>query len=412
MKILQINNVYDFGSTGKITRDIHHGLMERGFDSCVYYGRRYKTKDKNVHKVCSELYGKAQNGLSRFTGIKYGGCYFSTNSIIKAIRKEKPDIVHLQCLNGYFVNVYRLLTFLKENRIPTVLTVHAEFMYTGGCSHALECDEWRNPAGCGSIKCPRYQKGIKSFAGDKSAKMWKLMADCFDGFDKLKVISVSPWLLERARQSTILKNKDHSVILNGIDTSVFKKRPQSETDSLRHELGISYTKKIAIHVTPLFNDNPNNIKGGLWLIKTALELPETVFLIVGSYDKNVKVPENVILLGQINNRAKLAGLYSLADVTVLTSKRETFSMICAESLCCGTPVVGFKAGAPEVISIPEFSAFCEFGDTKKLAELIAGRIYGGKDATAISYKAVKTYSTERMIDEYINVYLTLAEENR
>ena len=37
-------------------------------------------------------------------------------------------------------------------------------------------------------------------------------------------------------------------------------------------------------------------------------------------------------------------------------------MVTAESLCCGTPVVGFKAGAPEQIAIKEFSEFVEYGD--------------------------------------------------
>ena len=31
MKILQVNCVYGHGSTGKITRDIHHALLARGF---------------------------------------------------------------------------------------------------------------------------------------------------------------------------------------------------------------------------------------------------------------------------------------------------------------------------------------------------------------------------------------------
>ena len=41
---------------------------------------------------------------------------------------------------------------------------------------------------------------------------------------------------------------------------------------------------------------------------------------------------------------RLAEYYSLVDVTVITSFHETFSMVVAESLSCGTPIVGFKAG--------------------------------------------------------------------
>jgi len=58
----------------------------------------------------------------------------------------------------------------------------------------------------------------------------------------------------------------------------------------------------------------------------------------------------------------LARYYSMADVTVLTSKKETYSMVTVESLCCGTPVIGFKAGGPEQIAILEYCRFCEHGD--------------------------------------------------
>ena len=58
---------------------------------------------------------------------------------------------------------------------------------------------------------------------------------------------------------------------------------------------------------------------------------------------------------QVEDQSELAAFYSLADVTLLTSEKETFSMVCAESLCCGTPVVGFQAGAPEGISLPAVS---------------------------------------------------------
>ena len=44
-------------------------------------------------------------------------------------------------------------------------------------------------------------------------------------------------------------------------------------------------------------------------------------------------------------------LYSAVDLTLITSQRETFSMPVAESLCCGTPVVGFDTGGiPQQLS--------------------------------------------------------------
>ena len=408
MKIVQINNVYDFGSTGRITRDIHHGLLEKGYESAVYYGRRLKTDDSGVHKICSELYGKAQNGLYRITGIKYGGCFFSTNRLIKALEAEKPDIVHLHCLNGHFINVYRLLAYLKNRGVPTVLTLHAEFMYTGGCSHALDCCGWRDDAGCKSVKCPLYGKELKSLTGDKSSVMWEKMRDAFDGFDKIAVVSVSPWLTDRAKTSAILKDKRHLVIYNGLDTDVFHEYPKESLLKLRRELGFNAEEKIVFHATPHFDSNPANIKGGYYLLALAEKMKSYRFLVAGKYDSSLNVPDNVMLLGDVPDKTKMAMLYSMSDVIVLTSKRETFSMVCAESLCCGTPVVGFMSGAPEMISISRYSDFCEYGDTDRLAALVQNRAEREKDPN-ISLEAAEIYNKERMVEKYISTYCSLMQ---
>ena len=45
-------------------------------------------------------------------------------------------------------------------------------------------------------------------------------------------------------------------------------------------------------------------------------------------------------------------------------------MICAESLCCGTPVIGFRAGAPERIALKEYSDFVQYGDLNSLKEKV------------------------------------------
>ena len=143
MKIMQINVVYKKGSTGKIVDDLHNELIHNNFESVVYYGRGAVSQNINVHKVAPEGIMKLQSLRSRITGYAYSGCYFSTRLLIKAILKERPDVVHLHCLNGYFVNIYKLLEFLKRMEINTILTLHAEFMYTAGCGYALDCEKWK-----------------------------------------------------------------------------------------------------------------------------------------------------------------------------------------------------------------------------------------------------------------------------
>ena len=127
-------------------------------------------------------------------------------------------------------------------------------------------------------------------------------------------------------------------------------------------------------------------------------------IVAGPYPEDIQVAENVILLGKVSDQAELAKYYSLADVTLLASKKETFSMVTAESLACGTPVVGFQAGGPEQIAIPEYSSFVNYGDMDaliKTVEMFLGREFEG---ITISNAAREKYSKEKMTESYLKIY--------
>jgi UDP-N-acetylglucosamine 4,6-dehydratase len=212
-----------------------------------------------------------------------------------------------------------------------------------------------------------------------------------------RVPSVSPWLMKRAKQSPILSDKNHYVILNGIDTeNVFHPR----TSKLRKELGLE-NKKVVVHVTASFT---REIKGGKYVIELAKAMPEVVFIVIGNTDKGLSLPNNIIDIGRTENQTELAEYYSIADAFLLTSQKETFCMPVAESLCCGTPVVGFKAGAPEEIAIPEFSAFVDFGDTVGLQAGLEKVLKKTANHEDISEKAIAKYSKHIMAEGYLSVY--------
>ena len=404
MKILQVNCVYGNGSTGKIVRDIHHGLLNSGFESVVCYGRGIKSEEAHTVKTCSELTGKLNNLWSRVTGLMYGGCYLPTRRLLRIIEAEKPDLVHLHCINGYFVNIYRLVQWLKERQIKTVLTLHAEFMHTANCGHALDCEKWRT--GCGN--CPRLRQETRSWVLDNTALSHQKMKAAFDGFNQnLHVVSVSPWLVERAQQSPILAGKQHSVIFNGIDTSVFS---ACDTADLREKYGLQ-DEKIIFHATADFTDDPQNIKGGYYLLRLAERMAKdnVKIFVAGQHPKDLQVPDNVILLGKIMDQKLLAKYYAMADLTVLTSRKETFSMVTAESLCCGTAVAGFEAGAPEKIALGEYSMFSSWSDVDALEKNVRLMLERSADRKQIAKKAAEKYSKQTMSANYMKLYRAMHE---
>jgi glycosyltransferase involved in cell wall biosynthesis len=406
MKIMQINVTYKSGSTGKIVYDLHNSLINNQIDSVVCYGRGRNISERQIYKAGPEWLMKLQSLQSRITGYIYGGCFISTKKVIRVIQKEKPDVVHLHCLNGYFVNIYRLLSFLKVNKIKTLLTLHAEFMYTAGCSHSYECEQWKTGCCEGSHQCPQFNKlRPKAWFFNKCQQEWNLMKDTFYGFDNLIICPVSDWLKDKAIESSFMKDKKIKTVTNGLDKEVFK---PTSFDQIKQKYSL-HDEKIILHVTP---DFLSEIKGGKYVLDIANRFvkDDVKVIIVGFNGDEKELPQNVIAVSHIKDSRELAAYYSIANLTLLTSKNETFSMVCAESLACGTPVVGFEAGAPETVAIKRYSEFVKQGNTDELEFAI--RMWLNKKqeySDEISNEARKLYSKDKMYEEYFSLYLSLLE---
>lgn len=394
MRVLQINNVYGRLSTGKIVADLHHAYLHAGIESYVYYGRGPVVRETNVKKFGWEFYAKVNKIWARITGLLYGGCILSTLSLLREIRCISPDVVHLHCINDNSVNIYRLLSYLKIKKIPTVLTLHAEFLHTGSCGYAYACDQWK----IGCQHCGQYKSMHMLF--DNTHHAWAKMKAAFAGFDekKIHITSVSPWLEDRAACSAILKGYKHSTVLNAVETDTFYPR---DGLALKEELGIKQETKVALFVT---SDLDSPSKGGEYLIELAKRMPDLVFVVLGTPGKKEDLPNNILRPGRIYDQNLMAQYYSMADVTLILSKAETFSMPTAESLCCGTPVAGFKAGGPESIALSEYCAFVNNGDIDAVENVLHNNTLFQIDRKKLAECANQKYRKSNMADAYIENY--------
>lgn len=406
MKVLQVNILYNQGSTGKIVADIHSFLCDNDIRSIVCYGTGAKVQDTNIYKISYHHELSFYRIWAHIMGLQYASGYLSTLRLIKMIKKEKPDIVHLHCINGFFINIYKLIAFLKKTGIGTVLTLHAEFMYTGSCGYSFDCNKWK--IGCGD--CPQPWDATYSYFIDRTKTAWKKMWKAFQGFDNIIIACVSPWVQERAKQAPILAGKEIITIENGVDTvNIFHPVPFNE---LKDTLGIK-NEKIILHVTAKFSTSEENIKGGRFIYQLADYLKEenVKIVIVGCDSKNVKMGNNIINIGKVMDQKRLAQYYSMADLTVITSKKETFSMPCVESLVCGTPVVGFKAGGPETICLIEHSEFVEYGDINALVNCVKKWLHFKTQQKSDICFIKEHYSKEIMGKKYQQAYEVLIRKS-
>ncbi len=394
MRVLQVNCFFDRGSTGKIMADIHRDATAQGHEMIACYGRYYAPHSQNTHKISSDWEAKAHAVFSRIWGVEFGFSPIATARLIARIRRTKPDAVHLHCLNGHFVNVYRLVRFLKKHHIPTVLTLHAEIMHTAGCEHAVDCEKWRTEC----RDCPKIHGLLTHWWRDDARHCYRKMKAAFADFPELTVVGVSPWLTDRAAASPIFAGARVATVENGLDTAVFL---PTDPTALRERLGIAASEQVVLHVTPHFF---HPLKGGEAVLELARRLPQHRFVVVGFDADPAVLPPNVIPVAHTTDRQEMAAFYTMADATLLTSVRETFSMVTAESLCCGTPVAGFKAGAPETIALPDFSTFVAQGDVDALEAALEAVLNTAYDTDRMVREAHARYATAEMTKKYLALY--------
>ena len=397
MRVLLIDVNCKNSSTGKIVYDLYTYLNDHGNIATVCYGRGPKLHEKNIYKFGIDIETYLHAFLARITG--YNGCfsYYSTKRLINYIEKFKPDMIHIHELHAYFVNIGTLINYIKKKQIPVVWTFHCEYMYTGKCGHAYDCENWK--VECDN--CPMLSKYPKSIFFDRTKEMFNFKKKLLLDFD-FTIITPSEWLAKRVRES-FLSNKTIKVIHNGIDTDkVFYIREKKETTYLYDKYGIDKIKKIVISVAPNIMDER---KGGTIILEIAKEMKEFQFILVGT-DETKKYSNNVLLIKKINNQNELARLYSIADLFLICSKKENFPTTCIEAMSCGLPVVGIdEGGTKETVPNP-YGLFVknDINDIKNAIDLQMDKRFNKKD---IRDMAVKLYSKDKFGGTVINTFLEL-----
>ncbi|MCR5348861.1 MAG: glycosyltransferase [Bacilli bacterium] len=382
MRVVQINIVYGKGSTGRIVETLHHRYLESGIDSHVLFGRGPKGHDPLVRRTGFLLESKAWRFFERFTGDPYQGVPFGTANLKRHIRKLRPDLVHIHCINGNMCSVYSLLKWLKKNEYKTVITHHATFMFTGGCP-LKKCDG--NKTGC--VSCPHASEFLPKGTPNKTARIFERWEDC--GMGKAHHVFVSPWLRQMAEGSSFLRTADSHVIYNPMNLQVFHEPIHS--DGPVGKPYVFFPSSLA----------GSKEKGSQWIEPLAALLTEKgICLVVTEGASSHR--DNVIDVGPIVSPETMASYYGHAIATVLLSEVESFSMPVVESLCCGTPVVGFECGGPESLDTFGGAFLFPYGSIEK----VAGKIVElQKNPLQIPYEKVhETYDADHVAKEYMALY--------
>ena len=168
MKVVQINS-FSYKATGNIMMNLHRAMLANGIDSYVVWGRGRKADGVREYKMTNSFDVVMHGVFSRLfdrTGFASVG---ATRKLVKKLERLKPDIIHLHCVHGYYINIKILFDYIRKNNIRVIWTQHDCWAFTGHCAYfdAVSCDKWKS----GCYLCPQLNTYPKAFV-DNSKRNW------------------------------------------------------------------------------------------------------------------------------------------------------------------------------------------------------------------------------------------------
>lgn len=394
-KLIQINTVCN-GSTGNIMRQIQVAAMQEGYEAISFYGRRKGYFDLPCERFGSFFGFWSHVIWTTITDRQGLGSYFVTQKMVRRLKEENPDIIHMHNIHGYYLNYPVLFKYLREEfKGKIVWTFHDCWPITGHCPHFViaKCDKWKEQC----ENCPN--KGVYpiSWFLDSSRYNYKLKRKLFTNLENMIITTPSEWMKNNIENS-FLKDTKTVVVSNGIDFDVFYPR---ETIEAVRKYNIPQNKKMILGVASIWEER----KGLGTFINLARKLPDNyVIVLVGLNKRQVKqMLPNMIGIERTENKNELAELYSRADVFLNPSEEESFSLVTIEAMACGTPVVALDSSAVKELVNEKNGVVLHEPDIKDYIKAISICENKKQNAKDIN-ENVQKYSSKNMTDAMLELY--------
>lgn len=395
--LIQIDSCLGKGSTGRITEAIGGIMKKQGWDCYVVHGARYLGKTQlNSIQVVSENQ-EYLHALGSMLFDRHGLCSsVQTKKVVQKLRRLKPDIVHLHCVHGYYINYEILFDFLKEINVPVVWTFHDCWAFTGHCAHFAfaNCEKWKT----GCYTCPLIHDYPKSLFIDNSKSNWNLKKQSFTSIKNMHIVGVSNWLADLAKQS-FLRDYPVHVIYNGVDLSIFK----PNKNNIRHRYNIANNEIMVLGVATAWSPE----KGLEEFKKLSQEKGIKVVLVGISSELKKILPKEIISINRTESQKELAEFYSTADVFVNPTYNDSFPTVNLESLACCTPVITYRTGgSPEAVD--EYTGVVvEQGNYEELLntiQLFKETSFKDKHSGDCRRRAEECFDKDMRFQEYSTLY--------
>jgi putative colanic acid biosynthesis glycosyltransferase len=394
LKVLQINTVCGVGSVGRIVRQIHEALREKGHESYIAYGRKPLRCDGAI-RIGGDLDVYFHVFLTRVFDLHGFGSKKATKKFLKIVEEINPDIIHLHNIHGYYLNIEVLFDFLKSFDKPVVWTLHDCWAFTGHCSYFTYAKCERCKTGCYS--CPEKKSYPRSVIFDNSKSNYARKKKALTSAKNMTLVTPSQWLAGLVKES-FLGDYPVQVIPNGIDTEVFKPTPSD----FKKRYGLD-GKFLILGVANVWEKR----KGFDYFLDLSKYLSDDeIIVLVGLSDERIKnLPNNIIGIKRTNSAKELAEIYTAADVFFNPTLEDNYPTVNLEAQACGTYVITFDSGGTKETIISKESGIaikpCNAEDIMNLIRVLRSK---GRKAANVDSSARSVISHRFMVGSYISLY--------
>lgn len=359
MKVLFVNSVCDYGSTGKIVRDLANGLKKQGHDVLICYGRHQAKDDTDTFYIGDKVATYNHVLMTRLFNRHGLHSNRATRKLIQKIETYQPDIIHLHNIHGYYLNVKMLFDALKNYEGKIYWTFHDCWPISGSSAYFdyNGCKKWDE----GCVECNSTRDYPEALFIKRQKQNFKWKKQSFSGFTNLTLITPSAWLKDLLAQS-FLAGYPCEVIHNGINTQLFKPTEDAKlTEKYQN-------KRVLLGVASIWEQR----KGLEDFIKlnTMISDEEKIVLIGLSEEQLKTLPASMDGVLRTDSAEQLAAYYTLAHRFLNPTYEDNYPTTNVEALCCHTPIIAYDTGGNKEVATEPYMTIVPKGDVNALYQAI------------------------------------------
>lgn len=415
MKVLLVNQSDSLGGAAVVTYRLLRALLREGVDAKMLVmnqrGCDALVTPAGSHFSHAVAFGMERwqianaNGFDRNDLFKVSTGHFSVGISSHPWVKE-ADIICLNWVNQGLSSAKDISRLHKMGK-KIIWTMHDMWPFTGICHHAYECPGYLKECG----NCPFL--GHKAHKNDLSHRVWQEKMRYLQDVP-ITYVAVSSWLAKRARESSLLRDKEVITIPNAFPAQLYKTSSPNYIKGYDRE----ETPNIILMGAARLDDPIKGLDYAIDALNIIFDShPEmankSLALFFGSLRDRSRLDRlhfSHLHLGMVNDPKILRHLYACGKVILSTSLYETLPTTLIEGQAGGClPVTFDRGGQSDIVEHLKSGYIATYKDPQSVADGILWALNSNIDRDLLHESVVDRFSAPQIARKYITLFNKLME---